>query len=193
VTEVPTTLSPDGRSRPPHLRSWRDGWRHLKLLLIHSPNWLFLYPGLALILIGIVLGASVIITQPSIFGASLSINSLLYSAVMVIVGFNLVLFQAYTKIYAKNARFIKVESSFFSRISSENCVLFGLVAVLIGITLTILAIILWGRESFGELVPESFMRLTIPAMTLIVTGIQLLFSGFFIEILRIKVRAPVQR
>jgi len=190
VTEVPTTLSPDGRSRPPHLRSWRDGWRHLKFLLIHSPNWLFLYPGLALIIVGIVLGASVIITQPSIFGASLSINSLLYSAVMVIVGFNLVLFQAYTKIYARNARFIKVESNFFSRISSEKCVLFGLAAVLFGITLTLLAIVLWGRESFGELVPESFMRLTIPAMTLIVTGIQLLFSGFFIEILRITVSPP---
>ena len=181
-------MSPDGRSRPPHLRSWSDGWRHLKFLLIHSPNWLFLYPGLALVLIGMVLGASVLITQPNLFGADLSINSLLYSAVMVIVGFNLVMFQAYTKIYAINARFIRVESGFFTRISSEWCALFGLAAVLIGIAMSILAVVLWGRESFGQLRPESFMRLTIPAITLIIIGVQLLFSGFFIEILRIKMR-----
>jgi glycosyltransferase involved in cell wall biosynthesis len=188
VSEVPTTLSPDGRSRPPHLRSWRDGWRHLKFLLIHSPNWLFLYPGLLLIAIGFILGALVLVSSISIFGAGLDINTLLYSSAMIIVGFHLTSFHAFTKIYAINAKFIKVENSFFAKLNTEKCAVSGLVAILIGIAMTVLAFVLWGRESFGELDPERFMRLTIPAVTLIVVGIQLLFSGFFIDILRIKVR-----
>jgi len=188
VSEVPTTLSPDGRSRPPHLRSWRDGWRHLKFLLIHSPNWLFFYPGLILSLIGLILGTIVVITQFNLFGAVLDINTLLYSAVMVIVGFNLISFHVFTKMYAIHAKFIRVDNSFLERINAEKCAIFGLLAVIVGIVMTVIAFVLWGRESFGDLNPENFMRLTIPAVTFIVVGIQLLFSGFFIEILRIKVK-----
>ena len=188
VSEVPTTLSPDGRSRPPHLRSWRDGWRHLKFLLMHSPNWLFLYPGIALIAIGLILGTSVVITQFRIFGAGLDINTILYSAAMVIVGFNLVSIHVFTKIYAIQARFIRVGDNFLSRLNANTCSVFGLIAVLGGIAMTVIAFTLWGRESFGVLEPERFMRLTIPAMTLIIVGIQLMFSGFFIDILRIKVK-----
>jgi len=188
VSEVPTTLSPDGRSRPPHLRSWRDGWRHLKFLLIHSPNWLFFYPGLVLVLIGLVLGTIVVLTQFNLFGAVLSINTLLYSAAMIIVGFNLISFHVFTKMYAIHAKFIRVDNSFLERINAEKCAIFGLLAVIVGIVMTVIAFVLWGRESFGDLNPENFMRLTIPAVTFIVVGIQLLFSGFFIEILRIKVK-----
>ena len=186
VSEVPTTLSPDGRSRPPHLRSWRDGWRHLKFLLMHSPNWLFLYPGLVLVVFGLILGTSVVITQFRLFGAGLDINTILYSAAMVIVGFNLVSIHVFTKTYAIQAKFIRVEDNFLSKLNADTCSVFGLIAVLGGIVMTVIAFAVWGRESFGVLEPESFMRLTIPAMTLIVVGVQLMFSGFFIDILRIK-------
>jgi len=188
VSEVPTTLSPDGRSRPPHLRSWRDGWRHLKFLLMHSPNWLFLYPGIFIAIFGLILGTIVVVDQFNLFGAGLDINTILYSAAMVIVGFNLVSFHAFTKLYAISARFIRVEDSFLSRLNADSCTALGLVTVLIGIVLTVIAFTLWGREAFGELDPTRFMRLTIPAMTLIVVGIQLVFSGFFIDILRIKTK-----
>ena len=188
ISEVPTTLSPDGRSRPPHLRSWRDGWRHLKFLLIHSPNWLFLYPGLILVLVGLILGTIVNVTQFNFYGATLDINTLLYSAAMVIVGFNLISFHVFTKLYAIHAGFIKVDDGFLIRINAEKCAILGSISALVGIALTVFAFVLWGRESFGDLNPERFMRLTIPAVTLIAVGIQLLFSGFFIEILRIKIK-----
>jgi glycosyltransferase involved in cell wall biosynthesis len=188
ISEVPTTLSPDGRSRPPHLRSWRDGWRHLKFLLIHSPNWLFLYPGIALASVGLVLGLVINITRLNFFGAVLDINTLLYAAAMVIVGFSLVSFHVFTKLYAIQAKFIKVEDDFLAKINTENCVVCGLVLIIIGIAMTLAAVIIWGRESFGELSPEYFMRITIPAVTFIAVGIQLLFSGFFIEILRIRTK-----
>jgi len=188
LSEVPTTLSPDGRSRPPHLRSWRDGWRHLKFLLIHSPGWLFFYPGFVLALIGFILGVTIMISPFNIFGVFLDINTLLYAAAMLIVGVNSMFFHVYTKIYAVHAGFIKVERSFLGRLNLEKCAILGLIVVLIGILMTVLAFILWGREYFGALNPEGFMRLTIPAVTLIIIGIQMLFSGFFINILRIKIK-----
>lgn len=186
ISEVPTPLFPDGRSRPPHLRSWRDGWRHLKFLLIHSPNWLFLYPGAILIFVGLILGTIVEFTHVNIFGANLDINTLLYASAFVIVGYNLVMFHTYTKVYAINAKFIRIDHSLASRIKTETFVVGGLIITLIGIVLTITAFILWGQKSFGDLNPGRFMRLTIPAVTLAILGIQLLFSGFFIDILRIR-------
>jgi len=188
ISEVPVKLSPDGRSRPPHLRSWHDGWRHLKFLLIHSPNWLFLYPGLFLVIAGIILGILILISPLNIFGITFDINTLLYSAAFIISGINLILFHIYTKIYAVHAKFIKVDKGFLAKINAETCALFGLFAILLGIAITILAFVLWGKESFGKLDPLKFMRITIPAMTLILLGFQLLFSGFFIDILRIKIK-----
>jgi len=188
VSEVPTTLSRDGRSHPPHLRSWRDGWRHLKFLLIHSPNWLFFYPGAALIAIGLIFGAITEASRINFLGVFLDLNTLLYCCAMIIVGFNLISFHAFTKIYAMHVRFIKTDNSVFTRINAEACAITGLVLFFVGMAMTVLAFILWGRESFGDLVPENFMRLTIPAITLIVVGVQLLFSSFFVEILKIKMK-----
>jgi glycosyltransferase involved in cell wall biosynthesis len=188
ISEVPTTLSPDGRSRPPHLRSWRDGWRHLKFLLMYCPNWLFLYPGAALVLIGLFFGTIIEISSLNVFGAMLDINTLLYCAVMVFVGFNLISFHVYVKIYAKNVKFIKLEKTFAERLNANNCTSTGMFVAFIGIIITVAALLLWRREGFGGLNPEKFMRITIPAATLISVGIQLIFSGFFIDILKIKVK-----
>ena len=188
ISEVPTTLSPDGRSRPPHLRSWRDGWRHLKFLLIHSPSWLFLYPGLVLTSLGIILGAAIIISPDYLLRFGLDLNGLLYSAAMVIVGFNLISFHGFTKTYAIHAKFIKVEKGFLAKLNANNCTIFGLALFLSGIAIMTLVFVYWWREDFGGLEPQRFMRITIPAVTLVLVGIQLIFSGFFIEILRIKVK-----
>ena len=188
VSEVPTTLSPDGRSRPPHLRRWRDGWRHLKFLLAHSPSWLFLYPGLLLIVIGFVLGAAIVASPLYLFGAELDINTLLYSAAMIVVGFNLTFFHIFTQLYAHQARFIKAEKDIWPKLTAETCALSGLSLISAGVALTVLAFALWGYNDFGELVPERFMRITIPAMTMILVGVQVMFSGFFLDILRIKIK-----
>ena len=188
ISEIPTTLSPDGRSEQPHLRSWHDGWRHLKFLLIHSPNWLFLYPGFFLVIIGLILGIFIEISPVNFFGVFLDLNTLLYAAAMVILGFNLIFFHVYTKIYAIQARFIKVKKGILFNLTTENCALFGLIGIFVGVIISVAAFIMWGIKSFGTLDPEKFMRLTIPAMTLILVGAQLLFSGFFIDILKINIK-----
>jgi len=186
ISEVPTTLSPDGRSRSPHLRSWRDGWRHLKFLLLHSPNWLFLYPGFALIVIGLIIGITVEI-QPIYFrGMIFNVNTLFYSVAMVIVGFNLISFHTFAKVYAMNAGFIKVDKGFHTKLNAENCALFGLFFVLIGITMSVIALVLLERMALVEMDMESFSRLTVPAIAFILIGVHLVFSGLFIDLLKIR-------
>src|ERR1700733_1450185 len=86
VSEVPTTLNPDGRDRPPHLRSWRDGWRHLRFLLLYSPKWLFFYPGIFLILAGLTFMALLLPGSLAIAGIKFDVNSLVFAAAMVLVG-----------------------------------------------------------------------------------------------------------
>jgi hypothetical protein len=100
IAEVPTTLSPDGRSRPPHLRSWRDGWRHLRFLLLYSPRWLFLYPGIFLMLVG--LGTVLwLLPNPRAIGPiTLDVHTLLYAAMAIVIGFQAVVFAVFTKVFA---------------------------------------------------------------------------------------------
>src|SRR5207302_3155749 len=100
VTEVPTTLSKDGRSRPPHLRSWRDGWRHLRFLLLFSPRWLFFLPGLALLILGLVVGLRVIPHPFRIGSVTFDVNTLVAASAMVVIGFQSVLFWLFTQVYA---------------------------------------------------------------------------------------------
>src|SRR5262249_46731876 len=99
VAEVPTTLSPDGRSRPPHLRRWRDGWRHLRFLLLFSPKWLFLYPGFALFVAGLMAMAWLLPGPRTIKGVSFDVHSLLYASLAVTTGFQLMQFWIFAKVY----------------------------------------------------------------------------------------------
>src|SRR5204863_9797962 len=94
---LPATRSPDGRHRPPHLRSWRDGWRHLRFLLLYSPRWLFLHPGLLLMVIGTVLGAWLLPGPRKISGISLDVHTLLFAMVAIIIGFQSIVFAVFTK------------------------------------------------------------------------------------------------
>ncbi len=106
VVEVPTTLTPDGRTRPPHLRSWRDGWRHLRFLLLYSPRWLFLIPGLVLMLLGLGVGAAVAITPITVGGVTFDVNTLVAASVATIIGFQAVQFAVFTKVYATQEGFL---------------------------------------------------------------------------------------
>src|SRR5882672_3139318 len=128
ITEVPTTLSPDGRSRPPHLRSWRDGWRHLRFLLLFSPRWLFLYPGLLLLLVGLGLGAAVATGPLTIGGVSFDVDTLVACGACVDIGFQAILFWLFTRVYAGAEGFLPAEpkvQTLLGKLSLERGLLTG--------------------------------------------------------------------
>lgn len=183
ITEVPTTLSPDGRSRPPHLRTWRDGWRHLRFLLLYSPRWLFLYPGLILVLGGIILSIW-LINKPRV-------HSLLYSATAIIIGFQLISFAIFTKVFAITEGLLPEDKRlkrFLSYINLEVGIILSIILLLFGIGSSIYAFNLWEKASFGTLDPTVVMKIIIPAVTCLALGIQVMFSSFFLSVLGLKRR-----
>lgn len=189
MTEVPTTLSPDGRSRAPHLRSFRDGWRHLKFLLMHSPNWLFLYPGMFFGILGIVITAALMFGPLTIGGVTFDIHTMLYGAAMIMIGANMIFFALFTRIYAMRTKFIPTAENAATRlakITTEKGAVTGLLLTLAGVVMTIAAFVIWKGTSFGNLDPQEMMRMTIPALTLMVVGIETIFASFFIGILNIQ-------
>jgi glycosyltransferase involved in cell wall biosynthesis len=193
ISEVPIVLSPDGRGRASHLRSWRDGWRHLKFLLIYSPDWLFLYPGLLLFLLGLIATVILEIKPLKIGTIVFDLNTLLYAVAAMMVGSNMILFNIYTKLYAVKAKFIPVTAlgKHLTTFTSEKGIIFGGGLVLIGLLATISAFIYWGQQSFGVLDPEQVLRITLPALGAMVIGLQFICASFFLDILRIEINAPV--
>jgi glycosyltransferase involved in cell wall biosynthesis len=191
VTEVPVTLSPDGRSRPPHLRSWRDGWRHLRFLLLFSPRWLFMYPGLFLMFAGVATGLWLLPGRRTIGGVNFDIHTLLFSALAVIIGFQAVNFAVFTKVFAISEGLLPKDDR-FNRILSVLTLETGLVAggflLSVGLASAIYAVTGWGAESFGNLDPTRTMRLVIPSITALTLGVEIILSSFFLSILGMKRR-----
>jgi glycosyltransferase involved in cell wall biosynthesis len=189
IAEVPTTLSPDGRSRPPHLRSWRDGWRHLRFLLIYSPRWLFLYPGLTLMSAGL-LAMLVLMSGPkTINGTTFDVHTMLYASTAVLLGLQAIAFSLFSKAYAVRAQLLPPNdfvASFLRVATLERGLMIGGAAVLIGLAGSICAFLAWGHKSFGALVPSSMMRLVIPSLTSLAAGFQVMFASFFLGILGMK-------
>jgi glycosyltransferase involved in cell wall biosynthesis len=183
MTEVPTTLSPDGRSRPPHLRTWRDGWRHLRFLLLYSPRWLFLYPGVLLMLIGFI--------STLWFLASPKVHSLLYSAIAIIIGFQVVSFAIFTKAFAISEGLMPEDprlKRFFRYIDLEVGLILGGVLLMVGTIGSIYAFSTWEATSFGSLDPATTMRIVIPSVTCLALGFQVIFSSFFLSVIGLKRR-----
>lgn len=193
VSEVPTTLSKDGRSRPPHLRSWRDGWRHLRFLLIFSPRWLFLVPGLTALVLGAV-GSLLLLFGPTrIGGVGFDVASQVYLSALAIVGYQGVLFAILTKLYAEREGFRLPRSRSFAwfaqRASLESFSLVGSAALLIGIVVLVIQFVSWGQSGFGALDPQATLRVAVPASMLMVLGAQTIMTGMFIGILTIPTRS----
>jgi len=181
ITEVPTVLSPDGRSRPPHLKTWRDGWRHLRFLLLYSPRWLFLYPGLILMLGGIVTTLG-LLDQPKV-------HTLLYSAIAIIIGFQIVSFAVFTKAFAITEGLLPEDPKlkhFLSYIDLEVGLIVGVILLLLGLGGSVYAFSIWESSAFGSLDPAVTMRLVIPAVTSLALGVQVIFSSFFLSVLTLK-------
>lgn len=189
IVEIPTTLKKDGRSRPPHLKSFSDGWRHLKFLLLYSPKWLFLIPGLILVLIGIIGNIIFLFDNIRLGNVVLGIHSRLYLGAMVVVGLQMIIFSLFAKVYAVNSGMHPKKektSKFLSKITLEKVLILGVLLILIGLGLTIYAIVIWKSKSWGALNPIDVMPITIPAVYFIMIGIQVAFTSFIIGILNIE-------
>ncbi|MGD0261882.1 MAG: glycosyltransferase family 2 protein [Verrucomicrobiota bacterium] len=192
IAEVPITLHPDGRSRPPHLKPWRDGWRHLRFMLIYSPRWLFLMPGLALAIVGLVCGAALAVRPLRVGGIAFDAGTLAVASLFVIIGGQLVAFAFFTKVFAigegllpQDAKFSKV----FHYFNLEKGIALGLLLLLLGLGLLGRALWIWKEAGFGILPFGENLRRLIPAVTLITLGIQIVFSSFFLSILGLKTDA----
>ena len=191
ITEVPTILQPDGRSRPPHLRSWSDGWRHLRFLLLYSPRWLFLYPGILLIAFGLIVGA--LLLQGPVFVGSIGFDAqtLLYAAAAVILGFQAVAFGVFTKVFAISEGLLPEDPKLtFSKIkvNLERGLILGVSLILTGLVCSAYSVWTWKRASFGTLDPVHTLRIIIPAITALIIGVQIVFSSFFLSVLGLRRR-----
>jgi len=192
VSEVPTTLKKDGRSRPPHLRSWRDGWRHLRFLLIFSPRWLFLIPGAAAFLLGLV-GTVFLAFGPVVIGnVGFDISSQIYLAALTVVGYQSVLFALLTKIYAQHEGFRIPRSRNFERlerrISLESSALVGVGLFVLGLIIAIVQFSMWSSQGFGELEADATVRVAVPASLLMMLGAQTVMAGMFLGVLSVGIR-----
>ena len=191
IAEVPTTLSPSGRSHPPHLRPWRDGWRHLRFLLLYSPGWLFLYPGLLLMLAGLVVGIWLIPGPRTIGGVTFDVQTLLFAALVFIVGFQAVQFWLFSKVFAISEGLLPDDprlARVFRVITLETGMIAGGVLVVAGMAGATYAFVHWGAADFGDLDPQESLRVAIPSATAIAVGIQTVLGSFFLSILGLKRR-----
>jgi glycosyltransferase involved in cell wall biosynthesis len=189
ITEVPTTLSVDGRSRPPHLHTWRDGWRHLRFLLLYSPRGLFLYPGMLLMLIGTVVSGWLLVGPRAVDGITFDVHTFLYAAIAIVIGYQTVIFAIFTKVFAITEGLLPEDlrlKTLFRYIRLETGILAGALLLATGIGLSIYALSFWSSTSFGPLDPSRTLRFVIPAVTLIALGLQTVLSSFFLSILGLE-------
>ncbi len=190
ISEVPITLHKDGRSRPPHLKPWRDGWRHLRFMLLFSPRWLFLVPGLLLMALGAVFASALALGNFQLGAVQFNVGTLIVAGMTIIVGFQLVAFAFFTKVFAIAEGLLPDDpklSRMFKTFTLEKGLVFGLLVLLAGIILLAHSVWIWQQAHYGVLPSmEENLRRLIPATTLIVLGIQTVFSSFFMSALGLK-------
>jgi glycosyltransferase involved in cell wall biosynthesis len=186
MTEVPTTLSPDGRSRPPHLRSWRDGWRHLRFLLLFSPRWLFLIPGVVTFFVGIILSLWLIPGPQTVGRWTFDVDTLTYALGLVLIGAHISVFAVSARVFGTHEGFLPPNPKFeriFNYINLEVGLLFGAVLLLAGLGILGYAIHIWHGAGFGNLSPQRMLRLTLPSATCFMLGVEAIFGSFFLSLL----------
>jgi hypothetical protein len=189
IAEVPITLHPDGRSRRPHLKPWRDGWRHLRFMLIFSPRWLFLVPGLVLGVLGATAAAVLTLAPVHLGGVEFSTGTLAVACMGVIIGAQLVAFAFFTKVFAIGEGLLPQDPRFsrvFKTFTLEKGICLGLGVLVLGLGLLLYGLWVWKRAGYGLLSYADNMRRLIPAVTLIVLGIQACFASFFLSVLGLK-------
>ncbi len=192
VTEVPTTLSPDAEGREPHLNTWRDGWRSIRLLLLYSPKWLFLYPGLFSLVVGLLGMAWLIPGNRSIGSVGFDVSTLLYFALAVIVGLQSVYFFLTARWFGITEGLLPDDPRIRRLVERprrlEWTLLVGMVLVVGGLGLSVYALATWNEAGFGQLNYPDTLRIVIPGATLIACGMQTVLSALFLSVLGLRHR-----
>jgi hypothetical protein len=186
IAEVPTVLSPDGRSRKPHLRTWRDGWRHLRFLLMMSPRWLMLYPGVCLIGFGGAAELAILRSPIVIDGVGFDIHTMLYAAGATVLGVQLVLFSLVARAIGTLKGLLPITPSltrFLRVFTLERGILLGLTLMLTGFGLAVFSVLTWAHARLAALDPVSMMRVAIPSVTLMLAGAEIVFASFLLGLI----------
>jgi glycosyltransferase involved in cell wall biosynthesis len=189
IAEVPTTLAPAGRRRPPHMRPWRDGWRHLRFLLVYSPYWLFLLPGALLMLVGLLIGLWILPGPRTLGHVTFDVHSLVYGAVMVLLGFQAMSFAVFAKIFAITVGLFPADprlTKLFRVVTLEAGLAVGGLLILLGLAGSWYAFSIWAERWFGPLESGKVLRLIIPAVVSLTLGSQIVFSSFFLSVLGLR-------
>lgn len=189
ISDVPTVLSPDGRSRPPHLRSWRDGWRHLRFLLMMSPRWLLLYPGLALLTGGAITTVAIVGGPFMIGRIGFDIHTMLYAGGAMIVGLQLIIFSVLARAIGCVKTVLPISTAFkrFVEIFTlEKGIILGASIFVIGMGVALYSVELWIASNLSALDPRAMMRFAIPSVTLIVAGIEVIFASFILSFIDVQ-------
>jgi glycosyltransferase involved in cell wall biosynthesis len=191
ITEVPITLHPDGRKdRAPHLRTFRDGWRTIRLFFMCSPRWLFLVPGILLILMGIA-GYAIAVPGITLGAVTFDAHTLLFASLAILCGYQSILFAILTKTFAINEGLLPEDprmNRFFKWVNLERGLVTSSITLLVGLVLLLMAINHWRLKSFGHLDYAHTMRLVVPGATLTALGFQTILSSFFVSILGMRRR-----
>ncbi len=189
VSEVPTTLSPDGRSRRPHLRTWRDGWRHLRFLLLYSPRWLFFYPGTLLMLVGALVSGWLIRGPQKIGAVTLDVDTLVYAAISILLGFQVITIAVFATVFATSEGLLPPNTKterLLSRVDLEKGLVVGGLIFLVGLGFSVYALNSWRTHHFGPLDSSQMLRLTLPAAVAMTLGFQVSMASFFLGLLRLR-------
>jgi glycosyltransferase involved in cell wall biosynthesis len=189
VTEVPTVLSPDGRDRPPHLRTWRDGWRHLRFLLLFSPSWLFLYPGISLFVLGVAMSIWLLPGPQKVRGVTFDLHTLLFGAMSVLMGFQSIYFATFSKVFAIREGLLPEDrrlTRLFRYITLEIGLAIGAVLALLGAGTWVFGLAYWSARHFGAGEPEKTLRIVIPGLVFLTMGVQIILSSFLLSVLGMR-------
>ncbi len=189
ITEVPTKLSRDGRTRAPHLNTWSDGWRHLRFLMLYAPNWLFLFPGVLAFVVGLI-GSILLIQNPVVYNdITFDVHTLLYTSSLMLIGFQFILFYALTKIFAvendllpKSNRYRKL----FKFLNLESGLIVGFLLLGTGLLLSYFGFSNWKSTGFGQLNVSTTLRTIIPAVMSLQLGVQIILFSLFFSVLGLK-------
>jgi glycosyltransferase involved in cell wall biosynthesis len=193
ITEVPTTLSPDGRSRPPHLRSWRDGWLHLKLLLTFAPYWLFYTPGLILLWLGAAAFTALMFGPVQVGGVTFDTATLILATALVMTGYQMICFHALAQLFAVRFRLLPNSDGFArwsQKMSVDNACILGAAFLVTSLVAVVGGIVFWGQSGFGALDPSSIVRIAALAVVCASLGVQTITTGFLWGLLAQKLDAP---
>jgi glycosyltransferase involved in cell wall biosynthesis len=190
IAETPVILYPDKRNRRSHLKTWQDGWRHLRFLLLYSPKWLFLLPGIVIMLLGAI-GTIVLALGPLRIGnKKLDVHTLVYTSGFILLGFQFISFYFFSRLYAAVHQLWPGQEQFLRNFNNqfklEKGIAAGLILVVGGLYLTLRSFLYWSHTHFGDIDPVVVLRWVVPSVVLVLLGIQLIISFFYLSFLTIK-------